>query len=77
MIHGLDVARAILAVHSQFSLAAGSRWIVTDGRVYVLRVTKYLTNPLLSDMIGGTWPAHGVLVEKQVATKYPLDYRHR
>ncbi|KAF8582993.1 hypothetical protein K439DRAFT_1653593 [Ramaria rubella] len=34
MIHGFDVARSILAVHEQFSTAAGSRWIVTDGRVY-------------------------------------------
>lgn len=34
MLHGLDVARAILAVHDQFHIAAGSRWIVTDGRTY-------------------------------------------
>ncbi|RDB29016.1 hypothetical protein Hypma_014971 [Hypsizygus marmoreus] len=34
MIHGLDVARAILAIHGSFSKAAGQRWILTDGRVY-------------------------------------------
>jgi hypothetical protein len=34
MVHGLDVARAILAVHAEFSKAQGQRWIVTDGRVY-------------------------------------------
>lgn len=34
MIHGLDVSRAILAVHASFSKASGQRWILTDGRVY-------------------------------------------
>lgn len=34
MIHGLDVARAIVAVLDRFSLAAGQRWILTDQRVY-------------------------------------------
>ena len=34
MIHGEDVSRSILAVHSQFSKATGERWILTDGRVY-------------------------------------------
>ena len=34
MIHGLDVARAILAVHAEFSKAQGQRWIINDGRVY-------------------------------------------
>ncbi|KAF4597717.1 hypothetical protein EYR40_008182 [Pleurotus pulmonarius] len=34
MIHGHDVARAILAVHSDFGKADGQRWILTDGRVY-------------------------------------------
>ncbi|KAJ7472703.1 hypothetical protein FB451DRAFT_1089591 [Mycena latifolia] len=34
LIHGADLARAILAVHSDFSKAAGQRWIITDGRVY-------------------------------------------
>ena len=34
MIHGIDVARAILAVHSNFSKAQGQRWILTDGRIY-------------------------------------------
>ena len=34
LIHGLDVSRAILAVHEQFSKAGGQRWILTDGRVY-------------------------------------------
>ncbi|KAF2748831.1 hypothetical protein M011DRAFT_466590 [Sporormia fimetaria CBS 119925] len=31
-VHGVDVARAVLAVHSKFSF--GKRWIVTDLRVY-------------------------------------------
>ncbi|KAJ6512630.1 hypothetical protein C8R45DRAFT_856838 [Mycena sanguinolenta] len=34
LIHGLDVARAIVAVHSDFSKAAGQRWLLTDQRVY-------------------------------------------
>ena len=34
MIHGLDVARAVLAVHAHMALAAGQRWLLTDGRVY-------------------------------------------
>lgn len=34
MIHGTDLARAIVAVHSQFNKAIGQRWILTDGRVY-------------------------------------------
>lgn len=34
MIHGVDVSRAILAVHANFSKASGQRWILTDGRVY-------------------------------------------
>ncbi|PLW07254.1 hypothetical protein PCANC_05341 [Puccinia coronata f. sp. avenae] len=34
MIHGLDVARAVLAVLAQFQAAAGQRWILTDMRVY-------------------------------------------
>ena len=34
MIHGLDVARAILAVHENFEPAIGQRWILTDTRVY-------------------------------------------
>jgi hypothetical protein len=34
MIHGTDLARAILAVHDNFSLAAGQRWLLTDTRVY-------------------------------------------
>ncbi|KAJ7447069.1 hypothetical protein B0H11DRAFT_369021 [Mycena galericulata] len=34
LIHGLDLARVILAVHSDFSKAAGQRWLITDGRVY-------------------------------------------
>ncbi|KAK7466196.1 hypothetical protein VKT23_004920 [Stygiomarasmius scandens] len=34
MIHGIDVARAILAVHGNWSKASGERWILTDGRVY-------------------------------------------
>ncbi|KAF7300874.1 hypothetical protein MKEN_01313700 [Mycena kentingensis (nom. inval.)] len=33
-IHGIDVARAILAVHTAFDKAAGQRWLITDGRVY-------------------------------------------
>jgi hypothetical protein len=34
MIHGFDVAQAILAVHNNFSRSVGERWLVTDGRVY-------------------------------------------
>ncbi|KAG6845252.1 hypothetical protein H0H87_011987 [Tephrocybe sp. NHM501043] len=34
LIHGLDVARAVLAVHGDWEKAAGQRWILTDGRVY-------------------------------------------
>jgi len=34
MIHGLDVSRAILAVHANFTKASGQRWILSDGRVY-------------------------------------------
>ncbi|KAJ3996549.1 hypothetical protein F5050DRAFT_82990 [Lentinula boryana] len=34
LIHGLDVARAIVAVHNDFSRAVGQRWLLTDGRVY-------------------------------------------
>ncbi|KAJ7234175.1 hypothetical protein B0H12DRAFT_1259175 [Mycena haematopus] len=34
LIHGLDLARAIVAVHSDFAKAAGQRWLLTDGRVY-------------------------------------------
>lgn len=34
MIHGLDVARAILAIHQDFSKSIGQRWLLTDGRVY-------------------------------------------
>ena len=34
MIHGLDVSRAILAVHRKFEPATGQRWLVTDQRIY-------------------------------------------
>ncbi|TFK71505.1 hypothetical protein BDN72DRAFT_817420 [Pluteus cervinus] len=34
LIHGLDVSRAILAVHANFDKASGQRWLLTDGRVY-------------------------------------------
>ncbi|KAI0342619.1 hypothetical protein BDW22DRAFT_1374828 [Trametopsis cervina] len=34
MIHGEDVSRAILAVHSEFDKATGQRWLLTDGRVH-------------------------------------------
>ncbi|KAH9847250.1 hypothetical protein C2E23DRAFT_742258 [Lenzites betulinus] len=34
MIHGLDVARAVLAVHANFDRASGQRWLLTDARVY-------------------------------------------
>ncbi|CAA7269484.1 unnamed protein product [Cyclocybe aegerita] len=34
LIHGLDVARCVLAVHSDFAKAQGQRWVLTDGRVY-------------------------------------------
>jgi len=33
MIHGEDVARAVLAVHEDFDRAVGQRWLLTDGRV--------------------------------------------
>ncbi|EKM79012.1 hypothetical protein AGABI1DRAFT_75582 [Agaricus bisporus var. burnettii JB137-S8] len=34
LIHGIDVARAILAVHGNFLRAQGKRWILSDNRVY-------------------------------------------
>ncbi|KAF8343584.1 hypothetical protein F5887DRAFT_290817 [Amanita rubescens] len=34
MIHGLDVSRAILAIHTNFTKAVGQRWLLTDDRVY-------------------------------------------
>ncbi|KAG6917723.1 hypothetical protein DXG01_001374 [Tephrocybe rancida] len=34
LTHGLDVARAVLAVHGNWEKAAGQRWILSDGRVY-------------------------------------------
>ena len=34
MIHGLDVARAILAVYANFPAASGQRWLLTDCRSY-------------------------------------------
>lgn len=34
MIHGEDVSRAVLAVHANFALASGQRWLLTDLRVY-------------------------------------------
>ncbi|KAJ3973146.1 hypothetical protein EV361DRAFT_970523 [Lentinula raphanica] len=34
MIHGIDVAQAIIAVHNNSSKASGQRWLLTDGRVY-------------------------------------------
>lgn len=34
MVHGNDVAQAILAVHRSFDLAMGQRWLITDTRVY-------------------------------------------
>ncbi|KAK3113193.1 hypothetical protein LTR53_009764 [Teratosphaeriaceae sp. CCFEE 6253] len=34
MVHGLDVARAIVAVMGQWEKAAGKRWMLTDGFVY-------------------------------------------
>jgi nucleoside-diphosphate-sugar epimerase len=34
MIHGEDVARAILAVHDDWKTANGQRWVLTDTRVY-------------------------------------------
>ncbi|KAJ7157635.1 hypothetical protein C8R43DRAFT_997201 [Mycena crocata] len=34
LIHGFDLARAILAVHINPTKAAGQRWLLTDGRVY-------------------------------------------
>lgn len=34
LIHGQDVARAILAVHLNPSKTVGQRWLLSDGRVY-------------------------------------------
>ncbi|EJD07147.1 uncharacterized protein FOMMEDRAFT_75974 [Fomitiporia mediterranea MF3/22] len=34
LIHGIDVARAVLAVHQNFAAASGQRWLLTDCRVY-------------------------------------------
>ncbi|KAH8112593.1 hypothetical protein DFH11DRAFT_1605714 [Phellopilus nigrolimitatus] len=34
LIHGIDVARAILAVHQNFEASKGQRWLLTDCRVY-------------------------------------------
>lgn len=34
MIHGVDVSRAILALHENFEPAIGQRWMLTDTRVY-------------------------------------------
>ncbi|TKA62257.1 hypothetical protein B0A55_11469 [Friedmanniomyces simplex] len=34
MVHGLDVARAIVAVTSDWEKAKGQRWMLTDGFVY-------------------------------------------
>ncbi|CAO1630138.1 unnamed protein product [Sympodiomycopsis kandeliae] len=36
MIHGRDVARAVLAARAQFQKANGKRWILTNNRVYDL-----------------------------------------
>lgn len=34
MIHGQDVSRAVVAVHDDFELGKGQRWMLTDGFVY-------------------------------------------
>jgi hypothetical protein len=34
LVHGVDVARAIVAVVTDWSLAKGQRWMLTDGLVY-------------------------------------------
>ena len=34
LIHGWDLARAVLSIHADFLKASGQRWILTDGRVY-------------------------------------------
>ncbi|KAH8827698.1 hypothetical protein DL96DRAFT_1599988 [Flagelloscypha sp. PMI_526] len=34
LLHGDDLAKAIVAVHQHFSRASGQRWILTDLRVY-------------------------------------------
>jgi hypothetical protein len=34
LIHGHDLARAILVVHEHPQIAAGQRWLLTDIRVY-------------------------------------------
>lgn len=34
MVHGADVARAILAVHRNWDKCGGQRWLLTDGHTY-------------------------------------------
>lgn len=34
LLHGIDLARSILAVHYDFEKANGQRWMLTDGRIY-------------------------------------------
>lgn len=34
MIHGMDVARAVIAISSKWDHAGGERWMLTDGFVY-------------------------------------------
>jgi hypothetical protein len=36
VLYGMDLARAILAVHAKPAKAAGERWLLTDGRTYDL-----------------------------------------
>lgn len=36
LVHGHDVARAVLAMHKQWSRAVGQRWLLTNERVYDL-----------------------------------------
>jgi len=36
LVHGRDVARAIIAIHKQWEKTQGQRWMLTNERVYDL-----------------------------------------
>lgn len=36
LVHGRDVARAILAIHDDWDKTQGQRWLLTNERVYDL-----------------------------------------
>ena len=48
MIHGLNIAHAILTIHAEFSKAQGQQWIITDGCVYMPPSDEPLRNKLLN-----------------------------